>query len=323
MRISELADEFGINSRELLTEIRKLHLGIGADNPMSRLTDREVTVIRRAHGIVDHPMLGFWRRRPIVEDADQEINPQSHLVVREDTLWNVVPDTVRHDDDPDWWRPYELDWPPGAEDGHLVVHQPHQDFCAVVRRRDKELHIKWGAVAGEPPTGYLDPAGRLEVFVPETNPDVLADLESPPTSRPRATASHPDLGELTYDDNLSWWEADVVCDGHDLHLYLAGPREGANARFQHAAAVCGSIDLAVAREFAAQHLLNIHNDNWNDDDVSLDADRFASSLVPRSISVGLHRAVTIYFDDGGLFAGHSIDVQLDDHLQPRDCGISG
>ena len=72
--------------------------------------------------------------------------------------------------------------------------------------------------------------------------------------------------------------------------------------------------LDAMRVFASQKYLDIYNDSWReDDDLILNRSEFCSRLINPSIvlydEIG---AATIYFDDSGMFAGHSIEVAVND-----------
>jgi len=82
--------------------------------------------------------------------------------------------------------------------------------------------------------------------------------------------------------------------------------------------------LDELRLFAADRLLALYNDTWLDDDIGqVDRNGFAARLSNPAITlmdeIG---AATVLFGDGGLFAGHTIDVSVD-HGTPTHAGILG
>jgi len=84
------------------------------------------------------------------------------------------------------------------------------------------------------------------------------------------------------------------------------------------------IYLAVARREAeyrrgvAARLLDLYNRSWRDGD-ALDAEDFMrrlslDSMVIAPLELGEAGCVTLYYAEGGLFAGHLIEVLLDEDL---------
>ena len=65
------------------------------------------------------------------------------------------------------------------------------------------------------------------------------------------------------------------------------------------------------RRAAALRLLSLYNDSWRGGE-TLDIDGFVRRLSASSISIApLESGATLYYSDGGLFAGHFIEVFLD------------
>jgi hypothetical protein len=83
------------------------------------------------------------------------------------------------------------------------------------------------------------------------------------------------------------------------------------AAVEECSRLVGSLDRF--RQFAAEKLLRLYNEGWLDDDIGpLVRDAIVAKLV--NPSVHLHHeagAAVVYFEDGGLFAGHSIEVSVD------------
>ncbi|AWI08541.1 DUF2262 domain-containing protein [Ereboglobus luteus] len=82
--------------------------------------------------------------------------------------------------------------------------------------------------------------------------------------------------------------------------------------------------LPELRAFAAKELCSLYNDTWLDESIgTVDEKRFAHMLTNPSIhlfdEVG---ASVVYFDDAGLFAGHSIEVSVEDGT-PTSADIIG
>lgn len=63
------------------------------------------------------------------------------------------------------------------------------------------------------------------------------------------------------------------------------------------------------RDAAADYLLEIHNDAWNEGPLT-DRDTFVERMRLESIVVDPTSERTLYYHDGGLFWGHSIVVPV-------------
>jgi len=76
--------------------------------------------------------------------------------------------------------------------------------------------------------------------------------------------------------------------------------------------------------FAAERLMDLYNNTWLDDDIgTVDRASFMARLTNPSIHLYDELgAAVVYFEDGGLFAGHRIEVSINDGV-PTDAGIIG
>jgi hypothetical protein len=77
----------------------------------------------------------------------------------------------------------------------------------------------------------------------------------------------------------------------------------------------------------ARDLLHLYNDNWRDGEM-LDADGFMRRISLSDIGIsaadfGSAGCVSVYYSDGDLFAGHSIEVILDGDLNYVKSHIAG
>jgi hypothetical protein len=119
------------------------------------------------------------------------------------------------------------------------------------------------------------------------------------------------LGELTYDPDIGWWEGRVTLTaGSSFVLYVHTPgrddssiTEGVKIAFEKM-----RISEQVAREFAASKLLSVHNDTWNEGE-KIDASEFVRRLVPATIQIWPNGNAEISFGDDNLFWGHEVGVR--------------
>jgi hypothetical protein len=82
--------------------------------------------------------------------------------------------------------------------------------------------------------------------------------------------------------------------------------------------------LDELRRFAADRLLALYNDKWQDEEIGpVDADGFVMRLANPSVllfdQVG---TALVWLEDSGLFAGHHIEVSLDNGI-PSQATLSG
>ncbi|HWT02014.1 MAG TPA: DUF2262 domain-containing protein [Pyrinomonadaceae bacterium] len=110
-------------------------------------------------------------------------------------------------------------------------------------------------------------------------------------------------------------DATLEINGHAVRVlegpYLHAEKPTAAAR-EFAAELIEQLD--EMRLFAAQEYLGIYNDDWREEgDPVLSQQEFCSRLVEPSIvlydEIG---AATVYFETSDMFAGHSIEVMVDD-----------
>jgi hypothetical protein len=68
-----------------------------------------------------------------------------------------------------------------------------------------------------------------------------------------------------------------------------------------------------ARDLAADELLSVKNENWvGDEETPLSREEFKSRMALESISINPGPYIQFFFDDGDLFAGHTIIVTFDE-----------
>lgn len=75
--------------------------------------------------------------------------------------------------------------------------------------------------------------------------------------------------------------------------------------------------------YAASQLLDIYNDVWNETNIEITEEEFASKMLLEGITVECDRATTFYYQDGDLFYGHSITIYLDESGNLESAQIEG
>jgi hypothetical protein len=139
--------------------------------------------------------------------------------------------------------------------------------------------------------------------------------------------AHPYLGRLRYDDSLGWWEGSIVRNGSPVTLYLSlDDCEDEEALLATAEAVCRDLASWCERieEFAVRELLPLKNESWRDEGESeVGADEFRRRMSLQSIALYPSGNIEFLHGDGGLFAGHSIQVSGTIEDGPTDADIPG
>jgi hypothetical protein len=82
--------------------------------------------------------------------------------------------------------------------------------------------------------------------------------------------------------------------------------------------------LDELRRFAADALLPLHNETWLDDDIGpVDQAGFVARLAnPAIVVYDQSGMAAVLFEDGGLFAGHWIEVSID-RGEPTGADLAG
>ncbi len=148
-------------------------------------------------------------------------------------------------------------------------------------------------------------------------------------SEPACVHDHPVLGTFAFDSSIDWWrtQSTVPLGGTDqvvLSLSMNGDPDVPAERFDEAAGILRRLDPRTLRRVVAEHYLELYNDTWcQDDDEELDHAGFCARITPTSVDIDEESGVQIYFDDGGLFLGHSIVVFLDAELQLAEIKLAG
>jgi len=120
----------------------------------------------------------------------------------------------------------------------------------------------------------------------------------------------PQFGEMTWHPQALLWAGRVsLPSGSSLAVYVHASSE-ADDFTEDARSAFNKMMLseAAARQFAAEELLTIHNEEWSEGK-SIDQEEFISRTVLASIEVFPDGDAEISFGDDGLFWGHEIGVR--------------
>lgn len=75
--------------------------------------------------------------------------------------------------------------------------------------------------------------------------------------------------------------------------------------------------------YAAERLLDIYNDIWNETDIEITEQEFADKISLEGIAIYSDRNTTFYYQDGDLFDGHIITIYLDESGTLESAQIEG
>ncbi|MEO1034996.1 MAG: DUF2262 domain-containing protein [Pseudomonadota bacterium] len=83
-------------------------------------------------------------------------------------------------------------------------------------------------------------------------------------------------------------------------------------------------DLDAYKTTAADQLVSLYNEVWLDDKIGeLSATQIASLLInPKVVIYDVEGAACIYFNDSDMFAGHYVEISID-QFQVNGIGIVG
>ena len=125
--------------------------------------------------------------------------------------------------------------------------------------------------------------------------------------------AHPELGQLTFNPVLHWWEVPVALQPGCWITLCVEPDTDLPTMLTRAVAYLHWAREAepLCREQIANDLLALYNEVWADEDESegpgkLSRQAFKDSLRPESLIVSRDGESTWDYSDNDLFAGHGI-----------------
>jgi hypothetical protein len=125
---------------------------------------------------------------------------------------------------------------------------------------------------------------------------------------------HPELGKLRYEKEYDWYEGKLKVQKSDISIQLSTDEEGeVVSSLKRATDFVGELGnhVELAKEYAAQKLLELKNETWIEDEEPLTSQQFQQRMILESISIAPDGEVSFYHNDGDLFWGHCILVTMD------------
>lgn len=161
-----------------------------------------------------------------------------------------------------------------------------------------------------------------------TSVDVMETTVNPA----EVTIDDPTLGTMKLNRRSNEFEGNRVHDRHRFRLSISrssGVDDGASDPndLARGRAFVAALERSLPRILSAvaKHLLPLYNDTWRGDLALLDEEEFIARMSVSSARTGDDEdgANLIYFADGDLFAGHHVEVFLDNDMQPTSIGLAG
>ncbi|MBD2356332.1 DUF2262 domain-containing protein [Tolypothrix sp. FACHB-123] len=133
------------------------------------------------------------------------------------------------------------------------------------------------------------------------------------------------LGELTWHNDLNWWKGKLeITPGNVISLSVDSENietPSVSELAYHSFTRIQQQEVNLRRS-AANHLLDLYNDSWNNSD-AIDCPTFMNLIKLEAVHLNFDGSATIYYEDGDLFGGHVIVVSIDCNGIFEDADIAG
>jgi uncharacterized protein (TIGR03067 family) len=257
---------------------------------------------------------GLWRIQSMTSGGNEVGALATHYLIVGDSMKEIVPSDV---DDGKLRTSFVLDESTSPRRLTLTLDyngpdgppDPDPIVVAYVYRLERDMLTLCSGIMGEFPDDLSDEFS-ITVLMRDHGP-------GPETRKPSGTPPLVDdvVGTLEWDDNLHWYSRNVDL-GETVFRLTLRPVDGTEVSAALARARVIVQDIEAYRQLAANYavkgLLGTKNEWWLDEhEAELSADDFKSRMTLRSITVKSDGCVTFWHDDGDMFRGHSIQVDVD------------
>jgi hypothetical protein len=138
----------------------------------------------------------------------------------------------------------------------------------------------------------------------------------------------PGIGTLRYEKEYDWYKGKLKVRQSDISIQLSTDAENSVVvALKRATDLVGGLEnyAQLAKEYAAQGLLEIKNETWIDDEDEdpLTLEQFQQRMTLESICIDSDGAVSFYHNDGDLFWGHCILVTMNSENRFIEAEIAG
>jgi hypothetical protein len=257
--------------------------------------------------------IGVWK---LVEYGNGKIRTsQTHLVVKDDILWEVWPNSVYHEGKPGPEVEYDF------EEGIPAKLSLRNGFKYLVKKEGPTLFLKLGPVYGNFPENFED-SGNLGEYVLE-NEENSKIIEILPEKVKIEEYKLDGFGTLKYNANLRWWEGQTTFQERKIRLKISANEKQKYEPLEMVKTRLEKLEALFFGQIAAHKLLPLHNESWNENEEDLTLEVFKKKIELDSITLDLEGHSTVWLNDGNLFFGHSIQILLDAENNVINVGIVG
>jgi hypothetical protein len=141
------------------------------------------------------------------------------------------------------------------------------------------------------------------------------------------TISTEQFGELTLDPDVDWFEGSANWNGTTIRIVFPVDEETLHDNALESAQTLWSEQVKWKQSiesYATQALLGIKNSDWlEEDEAEVTAEEFISRITLETVSVAAEGDFEFWYNDGELFAGHSIVVRGNLELGPIEACAEG
>ena len=175
------------------------------------------------------------------------------------------------------------------------------------------------------------PEGVTEQQLESSFLSIRAQVPPEPRARKTAAQNPPivdeTIGTFSFDERLQWFYSEHPGGTRLANLRIrTADRERANTLLDVARALLSDLDSIdrLCKQFAADRLLDLKNHRWREPgEVIVPEGRFIASISLESVSIDSRGAMTVYYQDGGIFGGHTIVIELGIDHTPIDAELAG
>src|SRR5262245_44952469 len=151
---------------------------------------------------------------------------------------------------------------------------------------------------------------------------------------PAKTVEHPALGRLTYDEGLEQWETQVaLLPGCPVDFSLSA-WTGADPKIEVEEILRRGVDFfewarhseRLVRQKIADDLLDCYMENWSEEEGGMgpmSREEFLERIAPDALVLNTDGRAYWYYSDGGLFAGHVIEVRIREDRTVSEVCLAG
>ena len=163
--------------------------------------------------------------------------------------------------------------------------------------------------AAEPePRQVEEPIDRNDEASPQNETEVAADGVSTTSN-----LAQPEFRmEFTHNSTIDIWESKAPFQGREIGIWISSNHAASDREQRVKEAITKTLaNWDQIQKNLADSLLETYNEGWADPDDGLPEytrDEFLKRIVINKIYVMEEGAISLYFDDSDLFAGHLVEI---------------